>query len=390
MECGQRVTTDELWHHWTTNLAAFCQQNLDEPLALIPSLFELERAFRRVATGKALGSGRNSAGDLQCLPLWIGQGHLHTADEVSCAWPGGHCPQRRSFGRSLQAWTHQCMRILPLATGVISHRQDHPSVPPDNTRQIYMNNIYKDNKLAVGERSLLASHFILLVPTYVSTYHKVILWVSFSLIWPKPSTESSDPWHWGVSLLMYSGNDSSLGPWWRHTTWSTTRATLHRRRCPVLPSLSSTRGISGHFTLIPTSNWELRAIMYVLLPARVQEIPLQMWSLVTFGLVYYKYFKSNYWRMACWPRTLAFYLPLGRYGKGSWNRYEHCYRPHPGSMPSAWYDPQPPQGQNRSSLESTGQRLQTDQEDLLRWTRCRATYGHWRACDLSGPSLWWI
>ena len=55
MECGQRVTTDELWQHWTTNLAAFCQQNLDEPLALIPSLFELERAFRRVATGKALG-----------------------------------------------------------------------------------------------------------------------------------------------------------------------------------------------------------------------------------------------------------------------------------------------------------------------------------------------
>ena len=55
VECGQRVTTDELWQHWTTNLAAFCQQNLDEPLALIPSLFELERAFRRVATGKALG-----------------------------------------------------------------------------------------------------------------------------------------------------------------------------------------------------------------------------------------------------------------------------------------------------------------------------------------------
>ena len=44
--------------------------------------------------------------------------------------------------------------------------------------------------------------------------------------------------------------------------------------------------------------------MYVPLPVRVQEIPLQMWSLDIFGLVYSKHFKSNSQRMACLPRTL--------------------------------------------------------------------------------------
>ena len=61
----------------------------------------------------------------------------------------------------------------------------------------------------------------------------------------------------------------------------------------VRPSQSSTRGTFVRFTLIPISSWEPRAIMYVPLPVRVQEIPLQMWSLDTFGLVYSKHFKSN-------------------------------------------------------------------------------------------------
>ena len=55
MECGQRLSEEELWNTWKTNLANFQQKYLREPLTVLPTLFDLERAYRRVATGKALG-----------------------------------------------------------------------------------------------------------------------------------------------------------------------------------------------------------------------------------------------------------------------------------------------------------------------------------------------
>ena len=55
MECGQRVTGPQLYDKWRANLEQLRCTEFDEPLTALPTLFDLERSFRRVAVGKAVG-----------------------------------------------------------------------------------------------------------------------------------------------------------------------------------------------------------------------------------------------------------------------------------------------------------------------------------------------
>eukprot|EP00435_Cladocopium_sp_Y103_P057472 s1033_g19.t1 len=55
MECGARMSTQELRQKWCHNLAAFSQEQFQLPAHQFPSLFDLECAYRRVKPGKATG-----------------------------------------------------------------------------------------------------------------------------------------------------------------------------------------------------------------------------------------------------------------------------------------------------------------------------------------------
>ena len=55
MECGERLSQYELQEKWIYNLGRFQQKQLELTVADIPSLFDLEQAYRRVKTNKATG-----------------------------------------------------------------------------------------------------------------------------------------------------------------------------------------------------------------------------------------------------------------------------------------------------------------------------------------------
>ena len=55
MEGGQRLSVQQQRHEWVTNLAALRASTIDYELTDLPSLCDLEAAFRRVSPGKATG-----------------------------------------------------------------------------------------------------------------------------------------------------------------------------------------------------------------------------------------------------------------------------------------------------------------------------------------------
>ena len=55
MECGQRVTGQQLFDIWRANLESLRCDRFEESLTTLPSLFDMERSYRRVAVGKAVG-----------------------------------------------------------------------------------------------------------------------------------------------------------------------------------------------------------------------------------------------------------------------------------------------------------------------------------------------
>ena len=55
MEGGNRISTDEQRTLWIQNLASFRAESFEHDITLLPSLFDLETAFRRVRQGKAMG-----------------------------------------------------------------------------------------------------------------------------------------------------------------------------------------------------------------------------------------------------------------------------------------------------------------------------------------------
>ena len=55
MEGGNRISTEEQRTLWIQNLASFRAESFEHDITLLPSLFDLETAFRRVRQGKAMG-----------------------------------------------------------------------------------------------------------------------------------------------------------------------------------------------------------------------------------------------------------------------------------------------------------------------------------------------
>lgn len=122
MEGGERCQPDSLRSIWRDNLAKFRQQSVTMALHELPSLCDLERAFARVAGGKAIGQDglppelcRTHAAELakvsysQLLKLALhGQEDLsHKGGYLVPAWKGKGAKDICSSYRSLLISSHQ-------------------------------------------------------------------------------------------------------------------------------------------------------------------------------------------------------------------------------------------------------------------------------------------
>ena len=122
MEGGVRCQPDTLRNKWRANLARFQQPNMQMALHELPSLCDLERAFARVASGKAIGQDglppelcRTHPAELakasysQLLKLALhGQEDLsHKGGYLVQAWKGKGAKDTCSSYRSLLISSHQ-------------------------------------------------------------------------------------------------------------------------------------------------------------------------------------------------------------------------------------------------------------------------------------------
>lgn len=122
IEGGQRLTHAEFRQSWLKNLAKFLNvDTLHVPIQELPSLVELETAFRRVSVGKAIGMGgippelcRYKARDLALLTYSIlmktclfGQEAIeHKGGRLAIAWKHKGDPAECSSHRSLLVSSH--------------------------------------------------------------------------------------------------------------------------------------------------------------------------------------------------------------------------------------------------------------------------------------------
>lgn len=98
MEGGSRMEATQLQQLWQQNLRAFIPDQLCLQPEDVPTLVELERVFRRVKAGKAIGADN--------IPpeLWTtGQAHYHTDAQAGGTWPRSIASQRRTLSLSLEA-----------------------------------------------------------------------------------------------------------------------------------------------------------------------------------------------------------------------------------------------------------------------------------------------
>ena len=122
MEGGQRLTTEEFRKTWLQNLEKFLHaDNFQVPIQEMPSLVELETAFRRVSVGKAIGMDgippelcRFKACDLARLSYSVmlktclfGQEAIeHKGGRLAIAWKHKGDPADCSSHRSLLVSSH--------------------------------------------------------------------------------------------------------------------------------------------------------------------------------------------------------------------------------------------------------------------------------------------
>ena len=122
MEGGQRLTTEEFRKTWLQNLEKFLHaDNFQVPIQEMPSLVELEPAFRRVSVGKAIGMDgippelcRFKACDLARLSYSVmlktclfGQEAIeHKGGRLAIAWKHKGDPADCSSHRSLLVSSH--------------------------------------------------------------------------------------------------------------------------------------------------------------------------------------------------------------------------------------------------------------------------------------------
>ena len=92
MEGGERLSTEELRSKWIAQLREFLQTEMTLQPDALPSLTDLETAFRRVKAHKAVGEDGIPSELCHLYPVQLARLHIRKIVEVVYAWPRSSSP----------------------------------------------------------------------------------------------------------------------------------------------------------------------------------------------------------------------------------------------------------------------------------------------------------